>query len=514
MATPCLAQVVKLPKENSFTDSNNSITVARVGPLSISAEEFLLSYDFGPAFPKREKNSKKRYLNYMINEKLLALDGYSGNVQKSRAVKQALAELKGDFATEELYKDDVLGKVKVTNEDIAAGMKEDRLHLSVRWIFSPTKEEILRQRTLIASGVSFDSLFRDQLNDRVTTADRSMETTLFKLEMKNSVFAQAVASLSVNSVSQPLHGPDGWYLVKISDVWMNPIVTKGDEMKMSEDVKGALVQHRADSLSDLYVRTVMMSESPVIVRTTFGLVLAHLGKILLPEKVFSQSNFMDHVIAQRGPVDVAKIDRFGHEALVQLKHGSLSLNSFLEWYDAREANLKPDILSPQKFFSWLESMVWRMVRDRLLTARALKRGLQERPVVQQQLQWWEEKLVYNLVKNGISDSIQTNDSVLYTYYEKNPRSFRDGKGKEISFHDAKDDVLRQYYSAEMTARMLHRILKLKQEYKITINDKALDSLPVDTQNDPRAIDMYAVKKGGTFPHPAFPSIDYDWASWE
>ncbi len=518
-AAPCLPQSVDLPKENPSAESKyNSLIVAHVGPLSISAEEFLLSYEFGPAFPKREKDSKERYLNYMIDEKLLALEGYSHGLQTSSAVKQALAELEGDFATEELYKDDILSKVKVSNGDVEAGKKKDRIHLSVRWIFAPTKKEIQRQYNLIANGVpskaEFDSLFHAQLNNKVTIDDRSMETTLFSLEMKNSVFARAIDSLPMKSVSRPIQGPDGWYLVEVNDAWTDPVVTQSDEMKMGYDIKGALVQHRADSLSDLYVRNLMSPESPIIVRKTFDLVLANLGKKLLPEKIYSQANFIDNVIAQRGPVDISKIDQFVNESLVQLKHESFSLKSFIDWYHARETELKPDTKSPQHFFSWLESMVWRMVRDRLLMKRALKRGLQERPVVQRQMKWWEEKMVYNLVKNGISDSIPTNDTVLYAYYENNLRSFRTEKGEQETFNNAKDDVLREYYSSEMTKHILHRILKLKQEYKITINSEVLDSLRVDSENDPRAIDMYAVKKGGTFPHPAFPSIDYDWSSWE
>jgi hypothetical protein len=62
--------------------------------------------------------------------------------------------------------------------------------------------------------------------------------------------------------------------------------------------------------------------------------------------------------------------------------------------------------------------------------------------------------------------------------------------------------------------MLHRIVALKQRYGVTIDEKVLGTLPVDSEADPRAIDVYAVKKGGTYPHRAFPSIDYEWQRWE
>ena len=45
-------------------------------------------------------------------------------------------------------------------------------------------------------------------------------------------------------------------------------------------------------------------------------------------------------------------------------------------------------------------------------------------------------------------------------------------------------------------------------------ERALKDLYVDTENDPRAIDVYSVKKGGIFPRPAFPTIDYEWQAWD
>ena len=61
--------------------------------------------------------------------------------------------------------------------------------------------------------------------------------------------------------------------------------------------------------------------------------------------------------------------------------------------------------------------------------------------------------------------------------------------------------------------MLHRILALKQKYRVVVKDEVLMTLPVDVENDPKAIDVYIAKKGGTFPHPAFPVIDFGWQTW-
>ncbi|HMD13946.1 MAG TPA: hypothetical protein VKI62_04930, partial [Bacteroidota bacterium] len=157
----------------------NSIVVASVGSHTITAQEFLLNYEFGPAFPKREKNSKKEYLNYMIYEKLIALDGYRHGIDKTNDAKLSLAEMEGDLATEELYKQDVLSKAKITEETIQYGITENKKLYAVRWLYQRTNEQIQHQGDLLGRGISFDSLFKEQINDTIKTDDRSMSMTRF-----------------------------------------------------------------------------------------------------------------------------------------------------------------------------------------------------------------------------------------------------------------------------------------------------------------------------------------------
>ena len=60
----------------------------------------------------------------------------------------AHAEIEGDLATEELYKEDVLGKASVTEQEIQEGMKQDRNHLTVRWLYARAGRRMLREAAL------------------------------------------------------------------------------------------------------------------------------------------------------------------------------------------------------------------------------------------------------------------------------------------------------------------------------------------------------------------------------
>ena len=489
----------------------NSIIVASVGSHTITAQEFLLNYEFGPAFPKREQNSKREYLNYMIYEKLIALDGYRQGVDKTNDAKLSLAEMEGDLATEELYKRDVLSKVKISEESIQNGIAQNTKVYSVRWLYQRTNERIQDQVDLLGRGISFDSLFLGQISDTIKADDRSMSMTRFQIDMKNPDMGRILDTLPVQEVSAPIEAPDGFYLFSISDIQESPVLNQSDQIKMHEDVKRALIQHIADSLSDIYVQKIMNEHHPVIVRKTIDILQAYLAKIILSPDRFSLWN-LDQRLGQRwGLIYHDTINPSFH--LVEMSGNNFTVKDFLNWYHAREMNLKFDLSSPQSFFSSLEQFVWRMVRDKLLTRRAFTRGFQNTKNVKKQLAWWKDKIVYNIVKAGLQDSVRYSDELLMHYYDDHQKDFHDKNGKIIPFEKAKDDVLRAYYAFEITKQTVHRVLKLKEQYHIVVNDAALRKLSVDTENDPRAIDVYIAKTGGIFPRPAFPTIDYDWQTW-
>lgn len=67
--------------DTAYKSAVGNTVLATVGNKKITVREFLCGYEFGPAFVKRDKDSKRRYLKYMIDEKLLALDGYKKRIR-------------------------------------------------------------------------------------------------------------------------------------------------------------------------------------------------------------------------------------------------------------------------------------------------------------------------------------------------------------------------------------------------------------------------------------------------
>ena len=486
--------------------------VARVGPVAITAQEFFDSYAFGPAFVKRQADARRRHLDYMISEKILALgERAKGNAQDPR-VAAGVDAVEGDLATEELYREDVLSGVHVSGEEVAVAARRRNVEVTVRWVYAAERKDIDTLAHRLDRGETFDRIFAEECRN-VPREDRSMKVNMMDLMMRNAAMGRIVENLHPGVPSGIIIVPDGHYIVQVDSVWTTAITTATAEAEARSDARRALTEHKADSLSGIYVQGLMLGAEPVIQRRSFDILRASLGAQMLNDSTFAAWGLADRFRTNGDSVVYTQIGRYDQDTLVTLHTGAVTIGGFLGWYHVREQNLKLRLTGPQEFFLSLQDLVWRMVRDELLVRKATDRKLQNRPGVTAQKRWWEDKLLYQVAKDSLAKTITWTDSTLRAYYDAHPRFRRDPLGKPQSFDQAKDDVLREWYGIALNERVLHRLNALRSRYPVAVDDKALARVPVDADVDPRAIDVVVAKKGGTFPRPAFPTIDPYWQTW-
>jgi hypothetical protein len=487
--------------------------VATIADIEISAEEFLLNYEYGPAFLKRKKDSKQRYLDLMINEKVLALEGYAQNLDKTIHVKNTLLQIKSDLMTDELFKEEVMDSVSITESAIRNAVEQDLKHIQIKWLFQKTLKNIENDYYQLTKGVSFDSMFTTQINDTVLIDDRSMETTLFKLKKNNPVLMSIIDTLVVGSFTHPIKTEDGFYIVKIEKGWSDILLTETKWNNHNARIRKALFKQKMDSLSDHYVEIMLRENNPVIKRPVFNLLRAWLAQTVLFKTQFSKWGFIEQKEMETTKYLDNKIQEHSFAALVHLNNGYISLKEFLSWYIPRKAYINLNRLSKDDFSVSVQNIVFRMVRDKLLTDRAQQRGIDNHKEVLKQIQWWENKTVYAKYKLELAKSVKISEDEVLDYYHNNKELFRSKSGVYQSFDNVKTEIKNTLRRERYSTKLIQNVLAAKRKYKIEINKKVLEDLYVDTQNDPRAIEVYTVKKGGLFPHQPYPTIDSEWKYW-
>lgn len=485
--------------DNKFANDGSSeqtSIIAKVDTLIITTEEFYYSYEYGPAFIKRKQDSKEKHLEYLINEKLLSLEGYSNKIDTSRQVIQTLKAFKADLSTEEMFKDKILSKIKNSEDEIDTVVTEKQIEVSLRWLYAESDLTIADYLFKLNSGISFDSLFLTQLNDSTIMEDRSLNTTRYIIGRNNPALTSIIDTLNAKSYSAPVHTTDGWYILYLDNFWQKNLISETEHTRLKEEAVSALTKRKMDLLSDKYVDSLMKSSYAIIKNSSFRILRSYLGKLILNDELNDKWNLEEKLNDALDEIEAGDVKSIKNLELVTLQSNYISISNFLEWFWLRDQYIKFNKSSLQTFSQSLESIIWSMVRDELLTREAYLYGYQNHIEVQKQLSWWTDKIVYSAMNNEIKNS------VLLEYGEINNNN------------NSADNNENANLDSEYMSKVYHKINDLKNKYEIKINKETLDNLSVSAENDKKAIDFYTVKKGGLIPRTPYPTIDYDWINWE
>ncbi|MFH1195854.1 MAG: peptidylprolyl isomerase [bacterium] len=486
--------------QNLFFEGNGNSKikneiVAQVGSVKITAEEFIYSYEYGPAFTKRKKNSKLTHLNYMINEKLLALEGYNNNLLKKEETKALHRDIESDLASEEMFKKEIVPKVKINDAEINKIIEKKKSQYELRWLYAENSENLETFLKQFKNGISFDSLFNSLLSDSVLIDDRRLSSSLYSIYMKNPQFAQIVDTLKAGIISAPIHTDDGWYIIKIDNIIKSMITGEAEYNKLKAESIEAITKSKMDVLSDQYVKGLFEDENPIIKRDVFNVLRTYLGKFILTPEIYSEWKLDDKLEIALTNLGLKRGAKYTGLTLVECKNHKISLDEFIIWFRNREQYVKLSKNNLVGLSKSLEDLVWLMVRDKLLIIEAYQKGYNKSEWVIKQSNWWKEKISYSAYRNELANSITLNS-------------------EEQSLLKEKKKSQSEIMSDELSKKILHKVLELKQKYKVVIDEKILAKIKLSTENDKKAIEMFIAKRGNLIPRPAFPSIDNDWVNWE
>lgn len=459
--------------------------VAYIGSLRISKDEFINGYEFGPSFFKKEKNSKKIFLDFLVNEKLLALDGYSKKLDTSKAYKNIYNTFLSDIASEEMFKKEIFPKVKITSAEIDTVAKQKLINVEIDWLYYANQSSIASILNQLKKGTSFDSLWNKQLNDSITKDDRYLKTTRFLLGEKNPLLASVVDTLQAGYYSLPIKTNDGFYIVRLKNFDYRLTASEGEEIKVREEAKNAIKLRKSESISSIYVDNLMWDSNPTIKRKAFQILRSYLAKSFISKEKYSDWKLGTILKSAINYYDSLGIKSYSKIELIETKNGSISISDFLNWFQMRSQYIKMKDGSFEEFSRSLESHVWLMLRDNLLASEAKKKGYNSNKEVVSQMKLWNDKIMYATVKNELINSITFN----------------------------KKEVNNSETEIELNKRIFKKLVELKKKHRIKIDTNILNRIEVSEENNPTAIDFYFVKRGGLIPRTPYPILDIYWAGW-
>ena len=117
-----------------------------MGGEPVYARDFVLNYEFG--FPQMQGSSNTRlaYLNRIIDEKLLALDGTRRGLLDHADVMRKVDDLRDELLVEQVFQRHVNDRVEVAPEDIVLAMQQARTSFRLRYLPARSLPEAHRLR--------------------------------------------------------------------------------------------------------------------------------------------------------------------------------------------------------------------------------------------------------------------------------------------------------------------------------------------------------------------------------
>jgi len=170
--------------------------IARAGDLFITEKEFVERYEMLPGFGRHRRSQveaqKLELLYSIIAEKLLSQDAVAKGLDTDAVVQRGTLEIRKLLSRDELYKREIIEKVRISPEEISRGISQALLLLTVHYIYFGRQEEadfVRKQMTRYEdfSRLQIDSTYH-AIRDTATviwgTGDPEIEDVAFRLKRK------------------------------------------------------------------------------------------------------------------------------------------------------------------------------------------------------------------------------------------------------------------------------------------------------------------------------------------
>ena len=237
--------------------------VARVGSRIITVDEFRRNYEFGFPNLKKGPDRKRSYLNFMIDEKLLALEGFRQGLDKSERVQQLEKELLDELLIEEHFKSEVNSKITVTPEEI----REAITRSSVGWKLRYWAEPNLKYASSVSQAMKkqgyakvVDEILKN--NPELNLRPEEFETDYLSWTDVSPEMLDAIKDCPIGEISDPIEMNGVYFIFQIVDIQRGPL-SDYDYDSRASSMRQTLFYRKLEAEAAKYVKQFMTPKNVV-----------------------------------------------------------------------------------------------------------------------------------------------------------------------------------------------------------------------------------------------------------
>ena len=288
-------------------------SVAKIGNITISKEEFIERYEFTP-FQRKENKSltnsiKLEFLYTLIAEKLWALESKQIGFDTSEAIRFAGKAFEKMFVRDELFAREIKNKVSVSESELIDGLIKNASKLKVNFLFSEDESEIHDLYKLLKDGIPFDSILAESPEIEEQEIPIEVAYGQMEAEIEDSLF-----KLKVGNYTAPILTQDGWYIFKLVDKRESVLLTQKDIDDANKTVKKTIEARKTNQLYKEFYRNFFKGKKVDINLQLLASLSAKISQRFLDRK--NILNLKDSSLISLDVNDVLQIEsEFGTDSL-------------------------------------------------------------------------------------------------------------------------------------------------------------------------------------------------------
>lgn len=450
------------------------VVVARVGDDVITVRDFRRNYEFGFAHLKKGPDRKRSYLDYMIKEKVLALEGYRLGLDKSERVQKLRDDLLNELLVEQLFNAEVRSRIKISPDQVKEAINKSKVSWKLRYWMEPNIE--YAERVVQAMRARGYSAVVDEIlssNPEVNLKPKDFETKYLSFLDVSDDFLENIKDLPLGAISDPIPMNGVYFIYQVMDIRREPI-TDYDYKNKYESFRQILFYRQLKKEAAKFVSDFMTPRNVVTKGEAFRTLSNALAE-WLQQKPSDPDSFL---IAVQNASDsepaMKKLKENLQQPLVTFKGGKWTMQDFLQRF--YPGSVKIDPKNKQEFRSKLNEKIGLAIRDYFLVKEAKKRGLQKAPEVKKQLKEWTDKWVYEETRHFYTKDVHIDDEQARKYFDKFKDRYKIRWNDNPKFDEFKNQAKRDAYIRQVRALLSHKVDSLATFFPITINQAVLDTI--------------------------------------
>ena len=395
----------------------------------------------------------KEFLDQKIDSRLLVQAAYEKGFDKDPQIESRLEPEKEKLLMNELFRREVLSKVKVTDKDVADFYKKLGESIKVRHILVKTKKEADQIYRDLKKGADFDTLAKEKSID-TRTKDRGGDLGFISWRgMAGAAsFKEAAFKLKPQEFSRPVKTLAGWHIIKLDE---RKKETQKSFEEEKENLKTSLQTMNQQEIGINYMVNLMEQSDLKMVGSTIKMLEEKTRALAATDTLKSPMQGLN--------LDPAQLTEEEKSLpVIKYKGGELKVSEFLPFYNRWPSFQRPALNDEEN----IKGLVFNyLLAPEILKKLALKKKIDQSKEYKDKLTLSKEAMIADKYRSEIIwKDLAVDSADLENFYQIN---------KEKYITPAQVHVLEIMVKTEEEAKQVLKQLRAGADFKKLAEEKTI-----------------------------------------